>query len=544
MSLVNEEVKGDKIELEFRFYSIITFFIFPLVIYGIIVSIPAVIFLFPILAILLEVLDNPVSRFIKRITMWFALISFGIKVFDKKLEHFRFWWFFAVGYLLGTLIMVLVVVTSISILPILLILFNRKKFLRFLFSLYFLPRADYIWSKSFEDRQRIMDRYSSLSEADKEYLLFDKPKFSTHLIAALIIILSPAMISLLLAPISVFANFYLNDDPAIINSAISIQYGLSFAGIGLIPIIAYLILLIPIRGKNLSKFISQDVAGFIVKSLASTGLNAIPYFKGEYYLEAESEVVDMGTPNGFFEIFRRGRLMSLFLTPLAIMSLLLNYLIEQLDQDTLRDQITISEFLKLFRDVMQKNPFISASLMIIIPVSISIILPLIWSINDAEIKRTSWRHDSSEFSLEIYNVEDLGTSIDSMFKLVIGISAITNLSSAVSLLVGKSDSVVAWTVTGVILVAAAIMVIPGALFMSYMYFSSGTHVDSVNYLRYTLSQESDIAVGTITRNYFKENKLSPPPYLRTTMIQEPVTQSQVVENSSKEFEENNQESVD
>ena len=124
------------------------------------------------------------------------------------------------------------------------------------------------------------------------------------------------MLAFLIFPVGFFTTF--NTDT--VQKLFS--FGTAFGWFGLVAIIPYLILNIPIKGKKLSTSITSKVATSFTKTVATTGLNSIPYFSGEYYLEAESDILEMQSSNGIFEIFKNGRLLSIILTPLAMISLL------------------------------------------------------------------------------------------------------------------------------------------------------------------------------------------------------------------------------
>ncbi len=503
--------QDEKIEIEFRIYGILTFILVPLYLYGALVS--GSFFIFPIIGFLLEYFDNKFTRFVKKFILYIVIILFGMKIKEKDTKFFRFWWFFTIGHILSVMITFALIFTSFTIIPLLLVLIYWKRFLRFMINILFLPKSQYIWSKTKKERELIIQKYKLMSDKDKEYLLFDRPTKFTHIFAFILILASPVLIAFLMAPVGILVSITQNRTGELLGSIVNIEFALSFMGYGLIAIIPYLLLNIPIKGYKITQIVTTKISTFITKTVASTGLNAIPYFAGEYYLELESEVVDMSSTTGLFEIFKRGRLFSIIITPLAIMSIILSRIINQIDANAIQDSLTMKEFFLLFSNEVVKNPLIIFSLYIIIPIAISIILPLIWSLNDAEIKRSTWRHMNSDFKTEISNVEDFGTSIDRIFKIIIGISAITNLSSSISVLTGITNSAIAWLFTSVILISLGVMVIPGTLTMAYLYFASGDHVNGVNHIRYNLSKEDEIAVGTVSRDYSRLRKLSVPPYL-------------------------------
>ena len=127
-----------------------------------------------------------------------------VKTEQKNNRMLRFWWFFSFGYLLVSLITGLFLYTVYFIIPLLLVLWKRKKVLRYLFIVSFLPQAEMVWLKSKEDRIEVVSKYDHLSSAEREYLAFNKPKFLTNLIAWIFILLSPIMLVLQIVPISLF----------------------------------------------------------------------------------------------------------------------------------------------------------------------------------------------------------------------------------------------------------------------------------------------------------------------------------------------------
>lgn len=504
--ILEDEIEEDKIDMSFRSYAILTFWIVPLFFISLIPTIPGAILILPLFGLFVDFTKNPVSKFFRSILYYLVIFTFGVNLSRKEGKFVRYWWFFTIGYVLGGLATLVLVYTMAFIIPLLLILFNRKNFLKLMLFLSFSPKSSLVWFESKEERELNRLKYEDLSAEDREYLIFKKPKFSTNIVAGLLILLSPLMLAFLIYPVGYFTTFNTNTVEKIFS------FGLTYGWFGLVAIIPYLILNIPIRGKKLSTFITSKVATTITRTVATTGLNSIPYFSGEYFLEAESDIIEMQSSNGIFVIFKKGRLLSIILTPLAMISLLLRYTIVNVNEQVLQNNtLTPLEFIQEFDRLMRSTPYVLLLIMFIFPVVITILLPLIWSINDAEIKRTSWKNLDSSLPNEIKSIEDLGSSLDKIFKIVIGISAITNLSSAISLIVGKSNVTTAWMVTLIVLILSAVLVLPGVITMAYLYFGLGDHVNGVNYIRYHLSHENNISVGTISKEYSKNRVLSDPP---------------------------------
>ena len=98
-----------------------------------------------------------------------------------------------------------------------------------------------------------------------------------------------------------------------------------------------------------------------------------------------------------------------------------------------------------------------------------------------------------------------------------GISTFTGLSSITRQLVGKDVSTVdVYIIVLIMILIGAILVLPGTIFMAYRYFSLGDHARGVNYIRYNLSQNEKIGVGTIVKGYDSILTLPEPnsPYIR------------------------------
>jgi hypothetical protein len=500
--LIQEETKED---LEFRSYAVLTFWIIPVMI-AYLVSLNL---FFPLLLIglLLELKRYRFVRFIRYIIYILVVVTFGIKLKKQRPEMLRIWWLMSFGGLIAGGISVLIVYTLSFLLPVIIIIYRRKIFLKYIFVLASLPRTSYVNLRSTSERDYEKKIYESLSEEEKDYLIFKKPKRLTHIVTALIIFLTPIMLSILLVPlISVAAG----SRPLIQEIY---QKPLLLAGIGLLAILPYLLLTNPIiKNTKYIRLINTKLTTFIIKVLAGTGLNTVPMFKGDYYLEKKSEILDMSSSTGFFAIFKSGRLLTIILTPLAIISLIFDWTILNLDNKQLASlELSPNEFLSTFGNELLDNYLIYILIFLIVPILLSTLLPLVFALYDAEIKRATWDTKAYLSGREINNVEDVGKTINNLFKIVVGVGAIMSLSSNISLVLGRSNPLVAWLITGIVLIIGAVLILPGTLFLVYTNIASGEHALGVNYIRYHISNAETVSVGTISKDYRLDDNLSRPP---------------------------------
>jgi hypothetical protein len=284
----------------------------------------------------------------------------------------------------------------------------------------------------------------------------------------------------------------------------------ALAVIGIVSILPYLILMLPIYGRfKLNSIISSRVGQIIVETITGSAINSLPLFDGEYFIEQESNVIDMSESTGLFAIFENGRFSTIILTPIALIALIFREIVINVGAERDENSVTAYSF---FDSFFKNIDVLFGFLLFVIPLILIIILPLVLVLSDTEIKRTKWK--STTFlskHQEIASVEDVGSTMNNIFKIVLGVGTITSLSNSISFLVAVSSSFDGYIITAILLVFGAILVLPGTIFMVYQHFSSGDHYLSVNYLRYLLSQSDNIAVGTIDRVYDKNLKLEEPP---------------------------------
>ena len=497
--------KDTKEDIEFRSYAILTFWIIPVLILGMLSQNLFLALL--LLGMLLELKKYRLVRFIRQIIYILAVITFGIKLKKHRPEMLRVWWLLTFGGLFAGLISILVGYSFLAIIPAIIIISRRDKFLKYMFVIAAMPRTDYINLKSTVDREKKKMMYDSLEEDEKDYLIFKKPQRVTHLVSGLLIVLIPIMLSILLIPIIVLAT---QSDT---NIKDLFQISLLFSAIGLAGILPYLLLVNPIiKNTKFIRLINTKLATFVIGILAGTGLNSLPMFKGDYYLEKQSEILDMSSATGFFAIFKNSRLLTIILTPLAIISIIFDWTILNLNDTELASlELTPIEFLSVFSSSLMDNYLIFILIFLLVPLVITTLLPLIFALNGAEIKRATWDSDAFLSGKEINNVEDVGKTINNLFKIVIGVGAVLNLSSNISLVLGKTNPLIAWLVTGIVLIIGAVLILPGALFLVYSDISSGEHASGVNYIRYHISNAETVSVGTISKDYKLEDNLSRPP---------------------------------
>ncbi len=493
-----------KQELNFKSYALLTFWIIPLIYLTLFRA-----GLYPLLlifGILLEFKRFRIIRWLRSIIYSFTVFTFGVKLEKRNEDIIRYWWFFTIGLILSSVAIIIIFYSSIFIIPAILIIINSKIFLRYMFIVTVLPRTQYVWMESLEEKEEKINKYNKILEENEDYLAFIKPKRSTHIISAILLLIIPFMISFLIIPVSLIST----QSIAITETLLS--YGLYFAVFGFLAFIPYLIFIRPIRGFKLVKWVNTKLSVFIVSKIAGSSLHSLPMFSGEFYIEKRSEILDMSSPTAFFNIFKRGRLTTIILTPLAILSILFKYTIINIAGDKI-DQLSLTprEFILEFIGILFKQNLVIFSIFVLIPLIITILYPLIWSLYDSEIKRAKWRESTIGHEHEISDVEDVGKTINNLIKIFIGVGSILNLVSIVSSILVQANPVSVYVITFLILILGGVLIIPGTLFFSYLYFSSGDHADGVNYIRYTISNSPTISVGTIVKNYSIDHTLSIPP---------------------------------
>ncbi len=505
--VVTQTTEETKEDIEFRSYAVLTFWIVPLALFA--MDLSNLFFLLLLVGILLEFKRFSIIRFFRYIVYILIVITFGIKLKKRRPEMLRVWWLLSFGGLIAGGISFLIGYSILTLLPAIIIIYNRKTFLKYMFVITNLPRTNYVNLQSASERDRKKKMYDDLTEEEKDYFVFRKPKRLTHIVTGLLILIIPIMLSVLLVPMIAIAAG--TGSRAIIQELF--QLSLLWTGIGLLAILPYILLTNPIiKNTRYIRLINTRLTTFIIGVLAGTGLNTLPMFKGDYYLEKRSEILDMSSSTGFFAIFKNGRLLTILLTPLAIISLIFDWTILRLDDSELASlDLTPKEFLENFGNLLLDNYLIYILIFLIVPIVISTLLPLIFALYDAEIKRATWDSPAHLSGKEINNVEDVGKTINNLFKFVIGVGAIMNLSNNISLVLGKTNPISPWLITGIVLVICAVLILPGTIFLVYSDLASGEHAIGVNYIRYHISNAETVSVGTISKDYKLEDNLSRPP---------------------------------
>ena len=510
----------EKTDLEFRSYGIITFLILP-----------------AIWAFIFALLQNPLifvlaagvffleKSFIRRghvmrfssvlafLPYHIARLSLGAKLSKKNSAQLRYWWFLSIGGFLILGIVGLVFISFYLIIPPIFIFYKRKQFLSLLFILAFLPRGEYfasgnLWitdTDSIERRKKdkqIMSEEYGYVENDS-YFHFYPPNRIAKITAYFTIIIIPVGFIIILQTLARVTV----DSPGL--RRVIINAGAITLGYGLIAIIPYIILM-SLRKRRITRIVTTKMAQTLVETISHSTLSSIPIFSGDYFLEENSSELYMHHNFGFFEIFRGGRLITLILLPVSIIASVFGSFLSEVEP-AMDEKVTTKLFLEKFVERLQ-SPDFGFAILILIPLTLSIILPLIWVLKDAEIKRATWKTDESDGSKkEISSVEDLGSMFNGYFSLFIGVSAITNLTILVFDLLAETPSQLdGILIFFIIIVFAIVIVLPGTFFMAFRYFATGDHAAGVNYLRYNLSQDPDIAVGSISQTYLASKSLPLP----------------------------------
>lgn len=509
----------DKSEIKFYSYGIITLPAIPLLLLGahivLILGAPQIYFLVWIaLAIRFAIRGNKehdpeTSNFVSRLLYVLIQWGFGFRTAKRNTHQFRLEWFLLFGGPVLGFLLIWVYASSIFIVPGLLIIFKRKWFLRTAFKIALLPRSEYfvgdlagpLDEQEFEKlKQRRDEQEKELQyQAQVEYLHFYSPKRGGRTFAYFFLMLSPLIF---LFAFTIFLQLVLEDSG---EEKILETVGI-IAVWGYIGIIPYFFLSL-FRRKRITKFVTTSLAESVVSTVTSTSINYLPMFNGDYYFEQNSRVVDMSDNYGFFEIFRSGRWFTIFLIPLAAVSFIFTQILSRADDErtNIDESFTTENFLDAFSDeiLIRQSGALIFFLVLLLPILISILLPLMWVLKDSELKRTTWEMDEGGGERrEISGVEDLGTTLNRIFGLVLGLSTITGLSSITRRLVNRdTSSTDVYTIVFIMVIIGGLLVLPGTLFMAYRYFSLGDHAAGVNYLRYNLSQSEKIGVGTIVKGY-------------------------------------------
>ena len=336
-------------------------------------------------------------------------------------------------------------------------------------------------------------------QSQNEYFHFYPPKRKGRLFSYFFLFITPIIFVLIF---SIFLSLILDTDvtKTIRNTAgITLVWGY----FGMLP---YLILSL-FRKKRITNFATTSLAGSIVSTMAGTSINYLPMFNGDYYFEQNSRVLDMSDTYGFFEIFKSSRWYTIILLPLSAISFIFTQMMSRADENRANPEnsFTTDDFLTAFsREItIDQSGTLVFNLLILLPIIISLILPLLWVLKDSELKRTTWEQDEGGGERrEISGVEDLGQTLNRIFGLFLGFSTITGLSAITRELVDNETSTTdVYTIVFIMIIIGAMLVLPGTLFMAYRYISLGDHSAGVNYLRYHLSQSENIGVGTIVKGY-------------------------------------------
>ncbi|MHA2275095.1 MAG: hypothetical protein ACXAC2_04980 [Candidatus Kariarchaeaceae archaeon] len=523
---MTETANIDKTEVKFYSYGILTLPILPLLLLAVhlilLAGAPQIYFLGWLIIVIRLILRSrkdvniESSNIFSRLLYTMVELTFGVRTSNRNTHQYRLEWFLLFGGPVVGLLLLAVYASIFLVFPVILILIKRKWILRNTFKLALLPRSEYfvdnlsrlidekeeIKMKQRRDKQERELQYQS----QMEYLHFYPPNRKGRLFSYLFLFITPIIF------VGIFATFLSLVLETEVQETITDTAGIALIW-GYIGIIPYFILSL-FRGKRITKFTTTTLAETIVSTMASTSINYLPMFNGDYYFEQNSRVVDMSDTFGFFEIFKSGRWFTIFLLPLAAISFIFTQILSSVDSTT-SDQgepLDTNSFLKELSFNKQTSGdtiFVQSSgalifyVILLLPILISILLPLMWVLKDSELKRTTWEQDEGGGERkEISGVEDLGQTLNRIFGLFLGLSTITGLSSITRRLVDRDASQAdVYIIVFIMMIIGALLVLPGTLFMAYRYFSLGDHQLGVNYLRYNLAKSENIGVGTIVKGY-------------------------------------------
>ncbi len=516
-----EAKPGSKSEMDFNSLGILTLWALPLIVSAAHFSTGGASWMVSLFLILLvKIFPRLYIKPVAQVVYWLGRLTFFSTSMNRDPRSIRLSWFVLVGSLINTALLFVLASTITTIIPLLLVIYKRKWVIRTMYVLTFAPRREYVYYTSAEDRQKRIEMKEQLTLKDSGYYYFQGPTRMTSLIGYSLIVLTPFALILILVPLTVVAILTSGlDVPSDFIDSIT-REGRQFATVGILAIIPYLILEIPFfRGKTLSQWTTYKFAPNLIESLSSNKFK-LGLLSGEYYIEEDSMMLDMSESTGFFSIFGNGRLFSILVTPLAFVSVLFRFILKSIDYQALENTDAIDFLGRFVQSVNLLNPtgndevasYIFLGLIVIAPIVLSFILPLIWVISDAELKRASWSYDevSEDFTPEISDVENVGKSILNLFKVVLGVGAISSLATNITIIVQESAAN-GWLITAVVVIIGSVLTLPGAFFMAYRYLASGNHARGVNLIRFSGSQRSSIGVGTISRDYSLEYKLLDPP---------------------------------
>lgn len=515
-------IDEEKSYIEFRSYGIITYWIFIFFFGGTFLSIfqsglGGVYFWILVASIAYGFIRGERKTPLGSFTFAVASLFFGLKATNKQAVRraIRLNWFYSIGLAVSTMIAFLLAASLSLVIPLIIVLVYRKNVLRFLFNLSFLPNRKYVYYESKEYREEQQEAILRFSESEREYMIFLKPSRITYLIGYSLIIIIPIFLAIAFIPLQI-AWVIENDSILQVNYEQVITLGI----VGLLAIIPYFILFRVVPKKyRLSNFATTKLAHGIINVITGTKVNNIPaLFDGEYFIERESTITNMSSGLGFFEIFKRGRLLTIFLIPLALVTYFFRLIINNADVDYAN--FSPESFLSSFVQQVFENPIFIVLVFVVVPILLSIILPLLFVLSGAEIKRSKWHESLFDESRqeEIKEVEDIGKTINNIIKLVLGIGTITGFTATIQGLDPDAGIITVNLVTGVVLVIGGLLIFPGVFYMVFQYFAQGAHVESVNFLRYQASQSPDIAVGTVRKEYEQTSKLSLPSMMGPQVI--------------------------
>jgi hypothetical protein len=521
----NDKNKKDivKCDMRFRSYGIFTFWILPGVFLILFQNYSGLYVLIALILLILAIIRGQQITFISKLVYNLSIILFGV-YFERETSDGSFakhkdrrminvTWFLFLGMPISMLFIGAMAISSFYIIPALIYIWYRKSLLRFLYVVTFLPSRQFVEYDSRESREAVAEKLNMYKESDKEYMLFFRPSKITHIFAYAIIIFGPFFLGALLIPIDI--SFRL-----LVEEGTGTETGLDFsiigaaAFLGILAIIPYLLIFFPFPKKfRLTRWVVSTLVGRLVKTITETGVNNIPLLSGDYFIERKSTYLNMSYTFGFFEIFKRGRLFTIVLFPLALIAFIFRQVITRL---TVSQEEFESEgpavFIVNLSELVLANPITILSMLFIIPIVLSFLLPIIFVLSDAELKRSRWREQEDKLKEpDVFSVEDVGKSINNIVKLVLGVGTFTSLYTSVQVLLPFPNGSFAIILTLMLIIYGAILIFPGTLFLVYTYFARGDHVYGVNFLRHQASISKDIGVGTLTRSFNNDDKLSPPP---------------------------------
>jgi len=210
-----------------------------------------------------------------------ALITFGIKIDEKDARQIRTWWFILFTPILSFWLVLGIGLLSVTVVPILLILWKNKYFRKIFFSIAFLPRGELLTFVSLEEQKAKKEYQETVLHQNSEYFQFYKPTRRSRLFTYVAIFFITYFLAIFIFPIISIAESISNPSSAEDGVIAANTVAGVFLGVGLLSMIPYFVLAGPFKKYRLTRLAASKFSRTILKGISGTFLNLLPMFKGD-----------------------------------------------------------------------------------------------------------------------------------------------------------------------------------------------------------------------------------------------------------------------